>query len=1064
MSGDYSRQRFDSRSDFSGVLMQQGRVQLDADWNEWADILDRRLRAETADLVSSGPDPDIQAVAVYSRLTPDAFRITAQGGALSIGRGRMYVDGLLAENHGSGDVEFDRLLAELRGADAMPYTAQPYHPRPAALPEAGRALAYLDVWQREVGHLERPDLVEIAVGVDTTTRTQTVWQVRVLPGVDAAVACDTPDAQIEGWAALIRPSAGRLSTRAVGVAAEDDPCELPPAGGFRGLENQLYRIEIHGGGGVGEAIFKWSRDNGTVASGVAEVLSAHQLRLDTLGRDSVLRFNTGDWVEVLDDWRELSGLDGDPARRCGEMRQITVDEATQTISFTPDLPADLVPSGAGGDTIGARHLRVRRWDQRGTVLDADGNVYFDLNDTSTSHGAIPVPPPGTSVVLEAGIEVSFSLSGQDGPDGTFHSGDYWVFAARTANASVEELDAAPPRGPHHHFARLAIVTFPDTTTDCRAAWPPEASGGDTCDCTVCVSVEEFETDPDAIQKAVDQVRESGGTICLGVGTYVLRAPVRIEGARSIRIRGQGASTEVVAPGAVFAVTECAGIAFEEMTLAGLGKDDEPVIAAAQVLGLRLERLHVTRKGDARAQPAIGLARVVTAFTLRSASLDAPTGLGVWAREGEDAYLSLRDARIEDNAFEVLVRAVDFSGKVIHGGVTRVEGNNVHGAREGGFVLTGAMLDEFGIDIARNTLQVLGDGVVGGVSGLRIEANEIVPSDKGAGGRGIAIQPGFAGADLDRCMILENRISGVSGNAISIEGQLRSLLVKDNVLHDTGGGIVFSEKGAADAISIENNQLFDIAATQNEERSASLGIAVFRARALDVAGNAVRGVGAGNVQGFTRAGILAVACESVRVRNNEVTHVGPPGQFVGAAWGIGVMRPFQDVAVTSNAVSREMAEDGVRSGWSAIVAGAGEAALAGGALRRISAGAFMLHLDDARDLLVTGAAATAVPAGLEDAVIEGNTVDAGGGAPAMAVAVKGECRVSDNRCTQRTDAPGLRVQAAQAIASTNRVRGGQPAMSLEVDTRRSTILGNVTSTAIEVPGGLQAPWDALNVVA
>jgi hypothetical protein len=59
---------------------------------------------------------------------------------------------------------------------------------------------------------------------------------------------------------------------------------------------------------------------------------------------------------------------------------------------------------------------------------------------------------------------------------------------------------------------------------------------------------------------------------------------------------------------------------------------------------------------------------------------------------------------------------------------------------------------------------------------------------------------------------------------------------------------------------------------------------------------------------------------------------------------------------------------------------------------------------------------------------------------------------------------LRVQAAQAIASTNRMRGGQPAMSLEVDTRRSTILGNVTSTAIEVPGGLQAPWDALNVVA
>ena len=42
MSGDYSRVRFDAKNDFSGVLMQQGRVQLDADWNEWVALLDRR--------------------------------------------------------------------------------------------------------------------------------------------------------------------------------------------------------------------------------------------------------------------------------------------------------------------------------------------------------------------------------------------------------------------------------------------------------------------------------------------------------------------------------------------------------------------------------------------------------------------------------------------------------------------------------------------------------------------------------------------------------------------------------------------------------------------------------------------------------------------------------------------------------------------------------------------------------------------------------------------------------------------------------------------------------------
>ena len=46
----------------------------------------------------------------------------------------------------------------------------------------------------------------------------------------------------------------------------------------------------------------------------------------TLGRDSVLRFATGDWVEILDDHREL---DDQP----GEMRKIEVDVEDGTLSL-----------------------------------------------------------------------------------------------------------------------------------------------------------------------------------------------------------------------------------------------------------------------------------------------------------------------------------------------------------------------------------------------------------------------------------------------------------------------------------------------------------------------------------------------------------------------------------------------------------------------------------------------------------------------------------------------------------------------------------------------------------
>src|SRR5215217_5881446 len=99
MSADISRVRFDPLRDFSGVVLQQGRL-----------LLDRRLRAETVDLTSFGPDPDHAGEAWVPRQTPDAFRVTASGGKLTIGRGRMYVDGLLAENHGDPANGFDPLL------------------------------------------------------------------------------------------------------------------------------------------------------------------------------------------------------------------------------------------------------------------------------------------------------------------------------------------------------------------------------------------------------------------------------------------------------------------------------------------------------------------------------------------------------------------------------------------------------------------------------------------------------------------------------------------------------------------------------------------------------------------------------------------------------------------------------------------------------------------------------------------------------------------------------------------------------------------------------------------
>jgi len=124
MSGDYSRVRFDPKNDFSAVLMQQGRVQLDSDWNELVTLLDRRWRAETTDIIGKSTVP---------KETPDGFRVQIAGGGLTIGRGRIYVDGLLAENQGKAPLEFDPVLAKelpgrgTRGSGRMPEERDAFH-------------------------------------------------------------------------------------------------------------------------------------------------------------------------------------------------------------------------------------------------------------------------------------------------------------------------------------------------------------------------------------------------------------------------------------------------------------------------------------------------------------------------------------------------------------------------------------------------------------------------------------------------------------------------------------------------------------------------------------------------------------------------------------------------------------------------------------------------------------------------------------------------------------------------------------------------------------------------
>ena len=70
MKGDFSRLTFRPDRPYSSVRMQQGRVPLDADWNEQVDIADHLRRRAIADIIGGCCIPDSQA---------DSFRVSHLG-------------------------------------------------------------------------------------------------------------------------------------------------------------------------------------------------------------------------------------------------------------------------------------------------------------------------------------------------------------------------------------------------------------------------------------------------------------------------------------------------------------------------------------------------------------------------------------------------------------------------------------------------------------------------------------------------------------------------------------------------------------------------------------------------------------------------------------------------------------------------------------------------------------------------------------------------------------------------------------------------------------------------
>src|ERR1700754_3358193 len=210
MNGDFSRTTFRPEMHYSGVLMQQGRVLLDSDWNEQVALFNYYFQTLARDLIGPYGGPRLNAgfkvLKQGDKEIPEELKGTALTHNFWIGPGHYYVDGLLCQNDGLKLYAPPDAGAGISQSDWIPEEWD----------GDGPYLVYLDVWQRHVTALEDQAIREVALGPqgpDTTTRVKTVWQVKTIKLTDQAfnnLTCANtitlPGSTTihEGWAKLLK--------------------------------------------------------------------------------------------------------------------------------------------------------------------------------------------------------------------------------------------------------------------------------------------------------------------------------------------------------------------------------------------------------------------------------------------------------------------------------------------------------------------------------------------------------------------------------------------------------------------------------------------------------------------------------------------------------------------------------------------------------------------------------------------------------------------------------------------------------------------------------------------
>jgi len=515
MGSDRARVSYDPSRKWRGLVAQQGRVTVEADWNEAASIDAERDRAATLDIVGPVGTPGGYAVTATA-----GSPVSSTPGDLTVGPGTLYL--------GGERLDLDAQVDLSNQPDWLDQTTDTLWVAPAPLPASPPAsvtneLVYLLAIEQEVSALEDPALSDVALGGPDTMQRLRILQ-HFVRWPTQCTNCTAAWSEIEkAWETIglnLDATSMRLDSTAalqVGFVTEPpppSPCEPAATSGYLGAENQLIRVQITSVDSAGVPTIVWGYDDATFLYQL--VLAAPDSNGNlvlTLAEPPVDSYHyplAGQAVEMLSDAASLTpGCTGSTstsdymASASGIVSPLTqgYDPSTKTVAIAGSLPPEY---------SGTQQLYLRVWQ-----------------------GSAPAPA-GTAVeltALGAATGVTVTLTPTDGP---FHPGDFWRFALRPCvpnliyPARIGD-SAQHPDGPRVWACPVAFVTW-DGSPVVSSCLPPfgnltELAGLPRGCCNLNVTPADIGGGT-SLQKLLESHADQGPiTACLAPGTYTLTEPL-----------------------------------------------------------------------------------------------------------------------------------------------------------------------------------------------------------------------------------------------------------------------------------------------------------------------------------------------------------------------------------------------------------------------------------------------------------------------------------------------------------------------------------------------------------